>query len=321
MKRRGLRFLPGGRSGYVDTLMKCLAFVRDEKPSRERLRQWFYDTFPKVKSGKAVDGYIYVVERQLGLIGEVEGGFLLTENGERLLKTRDLNLLFQIMAERIDGLYDILQILAVKPCPLSEIDSALRKRFGWRRHYQTYCRLGWLISLGYITKTGKTYSLTDMGRRAVDTSEAEAKVESIKPSEEAVEEAQTAPSHSEVRDMIFEIGRLEDKVSEVEYPIDRIRLDVVWKRIKAGNPSHVFEVQIGGNFYEALTKLKHAWDKWNSKLFLVTTDKYEDEAKHLLEGSFHEIEQVIKIINWRKIKELYEAEKKAWNLKNEIGLK
>jgi hypothetical protein len=77
MKRRGLRFLPGGRSGYVDTLMKCLAFVRDEKPSRERLRQWFYDTFPKVKSGKAVDGYIYVVERQLGLIGEVEGGILI----------------------------------------------------------------------------------------------------------------------------------------------------------------------------------------------------------------------------------------------------
>lgn len=27
---------------------------------------------------------------------------------------------------------------------------------------------------------------------------------------------------------------------------------------------------MAGNFYEALTKLKHAWDKWNSKPFLVT---------------------------------------------------
>jgi hypothetical protein len=28
-------------------------------------------------------------------------------------------------------------------------------------------------------------------------------------------------------------------------------------------PLHVFEVQIGGNLEQALTKLKHTWDKWN----------------------------------------------------------
>jgi hypothetical protein len=99
-----------------------------------------------------------------------------------------------------------------------------------------------------------------------------------------------------------------------------MRLDVVWRRIKAGNPSHAFEVQVGGNFFEALTKLKHAWDKWNSKPFLVTTEKYELEARQLLEGSFHEIEHVAKIVNWKKTKDLHDVEKKAQTLKNEIGI-
>ncbi|MEM3709998.1 MAG: hypothetical protein QXL46_03730 [Nitrososphaerales archaeon] len=128
------------------------------------------------------------------------------------------------------------------------------------------------------------------------------------------------PNHNEIRDMIHEIGELEGKVSEIEYRIDSYRLDVVWKRIKAGNPSHVFEVQISGNFFEALTKLKHAWDKWNSKPYLVTTEKYIDEAKQLLEGSFHEIEHIARIVNWRRVKELYELERKIIEIRNEIGV-
>lgn len=128
------------------------------------------------------------------------------------------------------------------------------------------------------------------------------------------------PSHNEIRDMMSEIGKFEGWISEVEYPIDNMRLDVVWKRIKAGKPSYVFEVQIGGNFFAALTKLKHSWDKWNSKPYLITTEKYEEEAKRLLEGSFHEIEHVTKIVNCREIKELYEIEKHAAKLRQKIGV-
>jgi len=36
--------------------------------------------------------------------------------------------------------------------------------------------------------------------------------------------------------------------------------------------------------------------------------KYETEIKLLPEGSFHEIEHVAKIVNWKKTKDLYEAE-------------
>jgi hypothetical protein len=124
--------------------------------------------------------------------------------------------------------------------------------------------------------------------------------------------------HNEIRDMILEIGKIEGKVAEVEYPIDNLRLDVVWKTITAGNPKWAFEVQMSGNFYEALTKLKHAWDKWNSKPILVTTDEYMAQAKSLLEGSFHEMREDARIVNWEKIVKLYRCLKEAYEIKSEI---
>jgi len=126
------------------------------------------------------------------------------------------------------------------------------------------------------------------------------------------------PKHNEIRDMILEIGKIEGKIAEVEYPIDNLRLDAVWKTITAGNPKWAFEVQMGGNFYEALTKLKHAWDKWNSKPILITTDAYVVQAKSLLEGSFHEMREDARIVNWEKIVKLHKCLKEAHEIKSEI---
>jgi predicted RNA-binding protein len=133
------------------------------------------------------------------------------------------------------------------------------------------------------------------------------------------EEAPTlVPKHNEIRDMLSEIGKIEGKNAEVEYPIDGLRLDVVWKTITTGNPKWVFEVQLAGNFYEALTKLKHAWDKWNSKPFLVTTETYIAQAKSLLQGSFHEMKDDARIVNWEKIVKLHQLLKDAYKIKSEI---
>jgi hypothetical protein len=75
---------------------------------------------------------------------------------------------------------------------------------------------------------------------------------------------------------------------------------------------------MGSNFYEALTKLKHAWDKWNSKPFLVTTDPYVAQAKALLEGSFHEMREDARIVNWEKIVKLHHLLKEAHKIRSEI---
>ncbi|MEM2128026.1 MAG: hypothetical protein QXH67_07390 [Candidatus Bathyarchaeia archaeon] len=133
-------------------------------------------------------------------------------------------------------------------------------------------------------------------------------------------EAGEAFRHNEVRDMIYEIGRFEGRIPEREYPIDNLRLDVVWKTIPSGNPRWVFEVQMAGNFYEALTKLKHAWDKWNSKPYLVTTGEYIEQARWLLEGSYHEMREDARIVDWEKIVKLYKLLREAYEIRSELRL-
>jgi predicted RNA-binding protein len=127
--------------------------------------------------------------------------------------------------------------------------------------------------------------------------------------------------HNTIIDMIEQIGNWENKHAETEYQIGNLgRLDAVWKRIKTGNPSYAFEVQIKGNFYQALAKLKHAFDLWNSTPVLVTTQDFEKQALELLSGSFHEMKKHAKVINYEKIKEWFSIEKKLQKLKNEIDL-
>lgn len=144
-----------------------------------------------------------------------------------------------------------------------------------------------------------------------------AKIEVVPPTRLTPPEA---PDHDTIRDMIHEIGLMEKRISETEYPLDGWRLDVAWKRVTAGFPSHAFEVQIGGNFYEALSKLKHAYDMWNSKPILVTTEKYAEDATNLLQGSFHEIRNVISIVNWKRVSRLYELLKEAETTRKDVGL-
>lgn len=126
--------------------------------------------------------------------------------------------------------------------------------------------------------------------------------------------------HQETQDKIFEIGRLRKLVPEKEFHLDGMRLDVVWKRIPGGHPIYAFEVQVGGDVAHALGKLKHAWDKHNSKLFLVAEEKFRGKINTLLAGTFHEIQNEVSIIPIEKIDSLHKAEKEAAKHKEETGL-
>jgi hypothetical protein len=81
------------------------------------------------------------------------------------------------------------------------------------------------------------------------------------------------------------------------------------KRVKAGNPTQVFEIHHKGVLDSALAKLKHAYDLWSAKLFLVVTEhKDKERARVLLSGSFHEIGDVTMLI---QPEEIYEYPKKG----------
>jgi hypothetical protein len=67
-------------------------------------------------------------------------------------------------------------------------------------------------------------------------------------------------------DALAEIGRLQEYLSETECKINGERLDVAWRRVAASVPQKVFEVQVSGNLYSAIGKLKKAHVYWNTIL-------------------------------------------------------
>lgn len=124
--------------------------------------------------------------------------------------------------------------------------------------------------------------------------------ETIKPREK-----QKSFSHSALIDMLVEVADYFDMYPESEYSYEVHRYDVIWKRVKSGNPIKVFEVQVGGSLDSALTKLKHARDLWNSDVFLVVTSaKDAEKAEYLLSGSFHEIADKTAILKGREVYEM-----------------
>jgi len=128
------------------------------------------------------------------------------------------------------------------------------------------------------------------------------------------------PLHEEIKQKIAEIGRIQNYIAETEYKFDLGRLDVVWRRVKQSVPTYVFEVNVKGDIYHALSKLKHAYDLWNSRIFIVA-DKFEEErVRNLLSGTFHEIDEHLKFIDFEKINELYELKIAYKRLEQELGL-
>jgi len=135
-----------------------------------------------------------------------------------------------------------------------------------------------------------------------------------------VAEKASVSVHDEIKAKLVEIGRLQKHIAEPEYDMDGGKLDVVWRRIERAVPAYVFEVQIGGDLYHAIGKLKHAFDLWNSNIFLVIGEDDMRKANELLSGTFHEIQNKVKLIEATKIDELLKRKKAYRNFEAELGI-
>lgn len=129
--------------------------------------------------------------------------------------------------------------------------------------------------------------------------------------------------HDQIKEKLLELGKIEGYIAEKEYVIPDLgeRLDVVWRRVAGSVPTYVFEVQIGGNLHQALAKLKHAHDIWNSNIFIISGKKDFQKIGQLLSGTFHEIKERIKVLTVEKIKKVYEVQIEDHKLKKEMGFR
>lgn len=135
-----------------------------------------------------------------------------------------------------------------------------------------------------------------------------------------VDKGDDSPQHKDLQEKLLEIGKLQNYIAEAEYPFDIGRLDVVWRRVERSVPTYAFEIQIGGDVYHALARLKHAFDLWNTRIFLVAPQTQYDKAKPLIAGTFHEIADQIKFVETRKVQELYKRKKAFIELEKELGI-
>lgn len=115
----------------------------------------------------------------------------------------------------------------------------------------------------------------------------------------------TPNQHAHLKDLLMKLGEIKGFIVEDEFRMDGQRIDVIWKRIQKGVPTFVFEVQVGGNVTEALGKLKHANDLWNSNLFIIIEDKDHEKVQTLLSGTFHEIKDELTVILSSEIEKFY----------------
>jgi len=127
-------------------------------------------------------------------------------------------------------------------------------------------------------------------------------------------------SHDETKKTLVHIGKLQNYICQEEYPFDIGKLDVVWRRIEQSVPTYVFEIQVGGDVYHALAKLKHAFDLWNSHIFIVAPEKERSKVSNLLSGTFHEISSRINFIELKQVEELYKRKRSYLDFEKELGI-
>ena len=126
--------------------------------------------------------------------------------------------------------------------------------------------------------------------------------------------------HARAQSLLAEIGRLQRFLADTEYPLENRRLDVVWRRVERSVPSYVFEVQVSGNLTEAMSKLKQAFDLWNSNILLVAKPEHRSPVSQLADGAFREIRNRLRFLEIPQIEELYQRKRSYHELEKELGI-
>jgi hypothetical protein len=127
-------------------------------------------------------------------------------------------------------------------------------------------------------------------------------------------------NHETMKAQLAEIGRIQGYVADEEYPLETTKLDVVWRRVQRSVPTFVFEVQVGGDIYHAMAKLKHAYDLWNSHIFLVASIADRAKYEELVAGTFHEVSERMKFIDVAFVEDLLKRKRDYKNLEHSLGI-
>jgi len=110
--------------------------------------------------------------------------------------------------------------------------------------------------------------------------------------------------HNHIQEVIAEAGRLQFYFTEIEYPLQNRRLDVVWKREVQGVPTFAFEVEMSGGIERAITKLRLAFQLWNSRPLLIVPKEEHGKVENLIQKEERHFKENINFYDPAIFKEL-----------------
>ena len=125
----------------------------------------------------------------------------------------------------------------------------------------------------------------------------------------------------EIAGIIFEIGKIQRMVVESDFPVDHDILDVIWKRTIRSVPTYAFSVNLENDLEKSVKPLKHAFDLWNSRPFLITAENRDDEVDKFISGLYHEFSSNLKVLNETQVRKLYDSKKRYYDLEEKYGLR
>lgn len=126
--------------------------------------------------------------------------------------------------------------------------------------------------------------------------------------------------HDTIKRQLREIGQLQGFLADVEYQIEGNRLDVVWRRVELSVPTYAFEVQVAGDIYHALAKLKRAYDLWNSRIFVAGDASHRQIYDELVSGTFREIRNRARYLDAGTVAELHQRKTDYRLLETRLGI-
>jgi hypothetical protein len=131
-------------------------------------------------------------------------------------------------------------------------------------------------------------------------------------------------SHTNLKNQIAEIGKLQFYYSEVEYPIslpnEKKSLDVVWKRELEGVPTYAFEIELSGMLERAIDRLVIAFKKWNSRPRIVVPRDYSNKLKNVADLTDRDFYAQLKIYEPEQITDLYNIKTNLKRLEQSLEL-
>lgn len=155
--------MPGGYTGYIDTLHQVCEHVVNERPSSPGLASWIQKHFA-LSRGSASSRVAFL--QKTGVLESAANQICLSEHATRWYAASDDGILIGLLHGRLQYFGEMLAELRDGPQSIEELRQAAKKYdLDWDSHNQVHRRRGWLESAGLVEPVGKDrLAITDAGR-------------------------------------------------------------------------------------------------------------------------------------------------------------